>query len=637
MKKALLLASVPGLLACLSPPSPRAGAGEVRYLVDLAEAHTQMVAITASFPVRGRDELELSLPAWRPGRYEILDTVGGLRELRARGPRGGELAVEQTAKATWRIETAGVEDVHVSYRIYANSIGDRTRHADSTHAFLSGSSVFVYSQELRSLPVVVEVEAPEGWRTATGLEARAPGVFVAPDYDVLVDSPFEIGRHDLYEWRVDETDYELVVWPVGVDIDLDRMRDSMTRIIRAQAQVFGEVPCERYVFLVHAGAGGGGTEHLNSTIMQTSRSNLEDSRDDGAGFKRFLGLVAHEFFHTWNVKQLRPAGIHPYDYQRENYTDLLWVAEGGTSYYGPLSMVRAGLTRERSYLDSLASSIDRQRRSPGGRVQSLAASSFDAWTKFNKSTPDDVNSEVSFYDKGALACLLLDLELRRRTENRVSLDLVMRELYRRFPLSGPGYTSEDLLASLERHSRSSFRELFESCIEGTERLPLEAALAAAGLELSFEANGSGEEPGEDAGEGEREESAGAVEAPPVEPPLKPYLGLRLGPGGSGCRVRNVLADGPAYAAGILAGDEILTLERRRLRPGDLEERLARSQPGDTVTLHLLRRDELLRFEIELDGRPDGKWAIRRVEAPTELQKAVHADWLGQPWDAPAEE
>ncbi len=625
----LLLSLLPSLAACLSTLSSQAQEHGVRYEVGLQQARTQMVSVAATFPTAGRETLDVSLPAWRPGRYEILDAVGGLRDLQAEDPQGSVLELRQTAKATWSIDPGGAPSVTLRYRIYANSIGDRTRHADATHAFLSGSAVFVYSQALRDLPIDVQFDAPEGWRCATGLQARGELRFHAPNYDVLVDSPFEVGLHDRYDFRVGETDYELIVWPTGVEIDFERMRKDMGKIIEAQTEVFGEVPCERYVFLVHAGAGGGGTEHLNSTIMQTSRSALEDSRDKGPGYNRYLGLVAHEFFHTWNVKQLRPAGIHPYDYQYENYTDLLWVAEGGTSYYGPLSMVRSSLTKESKYIDSLASSIDRMRRSPGNKVQSLSASSFDAWTKFNTRSADDVNSEVSFYSKGALACLLLDLEVRRRTENRVSLDDVMKDLYRRYPLSGSGYTSDNLIESLERHTDSEFKGLFAACIAGTEPLPLEAALETAGLELFFKPK----EKDDKSEEGESEELEEPVaEAAAQKIPLKAYLGLRLGSGGSGSIVRNVLADGPAYTAGVLAGDEILTLDKRRLNSGSLDKRLKRMEPGATVTLHLLRRDELMEFHIELAGVPEGKWSIRRVKQATDQQKAVYAGWLGHPWE-----
>jgi len=617
---------------------------EVVYRIGLQDAHAQMVSIHIDFPAAGIERLEVLLPAWRPGRYEILDMVGGVRDVRASDPHGESLSIKKTAKATWVIAPNGADVVHLGYRIYANSIGDRTRHADSTHAFLSGCSVFMYSPSMRNAPVRVHIDhAPEGWEVATGLRTLGNGDLFAANYDVLVDSPLEIGLHDRYEFRVADTDYEIVIWPPGIELDSGRLERDFTKIIEAQAAVFGEVPCSRYVFLTHVGVGGGGTEHLNSTIMQTSASALEASFSNDDPYKGFLGLVAHEFFHTWNVKQLRPAGLHPYDYERENYTDLLWVAEGGTSYYGRLSLVRAGLMKEKSYIDSIGRAVNSERTLPGARVQSLAASSFDAWTKFNKRSADDVNSEVSFYSKGALACLLLDLEVRRRTENRASLDTVMRDMYERFPLGGPGYTTDDLVATLDRHSSSSFRRFFDDCIEGTQALDLEAALMTAGLELWFK---PGEKPGEKPDEEPEAEAGGEAESVSEEDTkspsssqkvtLKASLGLRLRSAGGGAIVQSVFSDGPAYKAGILAGDEILTLNRRRLRSGRLDKRLERMQPGDLVTLHLLRRDELLEIEVFLAGKPDGSWSVKRVDEPTDSQKAVYADWLGHPWPAPKE-
>ncbi len=597
----------------------QAGEPVVTYEVAFPAPQTQMVEIAMTAPCAGEGAVEVMLPAWRPGRYSILDPASGLRDVRATSTAGEELLVHKIAKAAWRVETGGADAFRFRYRLYANSIGDRTRHVDATHAFLSGSAVFVYSPRLRGARVRVELDLPAGWEVATGLEEE-DGALVAASYDVLVDSPLELGLHDRHAFEALGKPHELVVWPPGVEYDADRVTGDLTKIVETQAAIFGgDLPYSRYVFLVHAGAGGGGTEHLNSTIMQTPRAALEESLDEGDAYRRFLGLAAHEFFHTWNVKQLRPAGIHPYDYQSENYTDLLWVAEGGTSYFGDLSLARAGLKKPKKYLDGLGKAIDALRTRPGAEVQSVAASSFDAWTKGSQRSADDVNSEVSFYSKGLLVCLLLDLELRTRTENAIGLDGVVRTMFERYPLSGSGYTSADLENVLGMLSYSSFEEFFASFVDGTEPLPFEEVLPVVGLELYLKPEKKDEdEASEEEENGEAEDEDGPLET-------KAYLGLRM----NGARVGAVLADGPAYAAGVLPGDEIVALNGRR--PGDMDKRLKRLEPGDTVTLHLFRRDELLVLEVVLGGVPAAKWTVRRVKEPTGAQKAAYEAWLGQPW------
>ncbi len=628
---AAALAAPTSSCSALSTRSIRAADATVTYTVRLAAPQTQHVEIALTLPTDGDAETVVMLPAWRPGRYEILDPAGTVRDVRAADGDGAALAIAKRDKATWVVDSEGASEVTVTYTVYANSLGDRTRHVDPTHAFLSGSSVFLYSPRLRSAPVRVELEMPDDWGIAGGLELAdgETSVLVADDYDVLVDSPLELGLHDRIEFDVDGVPHEIVIWPQGVERDDERMIEDVAKVVREHVAVFGRMPYSRYVFLVHAGPGGGGTEHLNSTIMQTSREAIEGSLDNSSSYQSFLGLVSHEFFHTWNVKQLRPAGIHPYDYQNENYTDLFWVSEGTTSYYGGLTLVRAGLRKEKKLLDSLAGSIGRQRRSPGNKVQSLAESSFDAWIKFNARDTDSENSQVSFYGKGLLASLLIDAEVRARTDGRVTLDDVLRVMFERFPLEGPGFTTADLRGVLGELTGSSFDAFFASYIEGTERYPFEQALLALGLELRFEPTPPDDEDDADADDEEEAEEADA--AAPIEPRMKAYAGLRLASGGSGATVRTVYTDGPAFDAGVLQGDELLTLNGRRVRASDLDARLKRLAPGDTVRLHLLRHDELVVLDFALTGIPDGKWTLKRVKEPTDAQRAAFTSWCGVEW------
>lgn len=634
-------------------PSPVAyGQQAVEYRVELDQPQTQMVGVSVRVPEVEGPELLLSLPTWRPGRYEILDPAGSLRELTARSGSGRELRVGKVDKSTWRVEPAGSETVEVSYQIYANSLSDRTRHVDDSHAFLSGSTVFLYSPAHRNRPVIVRIEAPAEWRVATGLEPAwaDPRILAAASYDVLVDSPIEVGLHDLIELEIAGKPHEIVVWPMGARYDRERLIEDSRKIVEQQLEIFGVLPYERYVFLNHVGAGaGGGTEHLNSTIMQTSFESFEGSHERNKAYRRYLGLVSHEFFHTWNVKQLRPAGIHPYDYQNENYTELFWVSEGTTSYYSDLTLVRAGLIQPKHYFEALGKLIDSYRTRPGARVQSVAESSYDAWIKFNRRNPDSVNSTVSFYSQGKLVSLALDLEIRKRSRGSKSLDDVMRDLFERFPLSGSGFTNGDLLLALERAAGSPFDGFYADHIAGTEPLDLNGLLATVGLELYLEEpkDRDAEEDGQDSDtvdEGigvvgdARPRDQGTDTDDQDEPSEEgAVLDLELRNEDGKTVVAAVLAGGPAYAAGVLAGDEIVALDGRRLEEDELEDRLEAYLPGDRVLLHVMRYDRLRSFEIELGSRPRGSWRVRHQKDSPEGPRETYRRWLGQAWPETEEE
>ncbi|MCA9290656.1 MAG: M61 family metallopeptidase [Phycisphaerales bacterium] len=624
------------IVASLVPPVAPAPAvidapDPVVYTITLDRPQTQTIDLEMRLTDVSSPTIDVFLPVWRPGRYVVLDPVGTVRDVRAFDGRDGPLAVEPLDKTSWRITTGGARDVRLRWRIYANSIADRTRHVDDTHAFLSGSSVFFYDPDRRGHPVEVRVRAPADWRIATGLapHPERPDTVIAPNYDVLVDSPLEIGLHDRLVFDVDGVPHEIVIWPPGAAAyDADALVADFTTIVREERSIFGAVPYDRYVFLLHVGAGGGGTEHLNSTIMQTSREALEQPKR----YRGFLALVAHEFFHTWNVKQLRPSGLRPYDYQRENYTRLLWVSEGTTSYYDDLVLVRTGLITTKRYLEIIGGSIAALRDRPGALVQSLEASSFDAWTKFNRASPDDVNSEVSFYSKGALVSLLLDLEVRRRTDGRASLDDVMRTLYARFPLSGPGFTPADVQATVETIAGGRFERFFADLVRGTATPDFDSALRTVGLELHFKPRPPDDDRDTDTDRDEADHAAGTPRNDEI--PRKAWLGATLATRSGRTVVTSIPSNGPAYDAGLNADDEIVALDGRRLDAADLEARLRSFAPGDVVEITLFRHDVLRTVRVTLAGRPDGSWVIRRRDGATDAQRAAYASWLHQPWPDP---
>lgn len=583
-------------------PIAHAAPGETAYTIRLSRPQTQTVEIQAIFEPLESGPVELVMPTWRPGRYVILNQAGGVRTLRAEDGSGNLLPVTRPRTSHWRIDRGDSDRVIVTYELYANELNLRTRHVDDTHAFLSGSGVFLFDPALRDTTHRVFIEAPDGWDVATSLPLEN-GAYVAENFDVLVDSPFEIGVHEVYPFEVDGVPHEFVVWGdpdwQAMWAQPERFTEDLATIVREEAAIFGGLPYERYLFITHIAPGiGGGTEHLNSTIMQTQPNRLTSER----GYEGFLALASHELFHAWNVKRFRPAGIARYDYDEENYTDLLWVVEGTTSYYDDLILARAGLIDVDDYLGRIRGSINSVRRSPGSAVQSVAASSFDAWVKFSAPTADSGNTTVSFYTKGSVVSLLLDMELRRLTGGERSMDDVMCALHERYPLGSAGYTTADLMTLLGGWTGTDWSDFFERYVSGTDTLPLETALATVGLKLT------------------RDESDGEV-----------TLGISARDGDGGAVVRSVREGEPAFDAGIAADDVIVAINGFRVgSAGELNDRIDALEPGDDVVLTLFRRDRLRQVELTAAERASG-WSLERDPDANDAQRAAFEAWIGQPW------
>ncbi|MBX3384054.1 MAG: M61 family metallopeptidase [Phycisphaeraceae bacterium] len=595
----LCAALAQGARAPVSPAS-------IEYEISLRDSSRQIVHVALTLRGWQGPDLEVHMPVWRPGRYEVLDLAGGVRRLIATDAQTGEtLEADKFAKSSWRIATRGATSVRVEYAVYCNGLMNRTRHADDTHAFLSGAGVFLFVDSLRHAPLRVRlIDAPPHWRVATGLASVGgdPMLLEAPDYDTLVDSPIEVGELDVRTFSVDGVAYEVALWGRTEAVPASFV-DDLARISRVQHDLFGGFPYDRYVYITHVAPGlRGGTEHLNSTIIQTTPTGYSDP----AGYRNILALASHELFHTWNVKQFRPKGLKPYDYMRENYTELLWIAEGTTSYYDELLCARAGVWQVRHYLESLQKVINAERARPGGSVQSVAEASFDAWVKFNRPTPDGVNTTVSFYTKGALVSLVLDASIRETSGHTKSLDDLMRVLNQRYPLEGPGYTTADVLEILRELTSNDYTDFFRRYVRGTEPLPFESALAVLGLELA--------------------PSGGDGEA---------YLGIDTRDADGGAAVSAVREDGPGFAAGLLADDVIVAIDGQRVRAADFAARTKKLKPGQQIRLAFFRRDALRDVTLTVLERPVRDLTLRRVKNPSPAQRAAYESWIGQRWPGAA--
>lgn len=529
----------------------------LRYRVEPLSHRAHLFAVTLDIDRPARSQ-KLTLPVWIPGSYLVREFSQHLQHLSA--TQGGEaLVVKQLDKHRWQVDNDGQRTLSLRWEVYAFDASVRTAFLDATRGFFNATSLCLMVAGREDEPHAIEIQpgdAPAGWQVATGLSPvkaneQGFGTYLAQNYDELADCPVEMGTFWSGEFSACGVPHRFVVSGAGGWFDGQRLLDDTRRICEAQIRFWhgdGQPPYERYVFMLHAsGEGYGGLEHRNSTALIAQRTDLPKIRakDDKAaalkatdGYTTLLGLISHEYFHTWNVKRLRPAEFKRYDYTRENHTELLWFFEGFTSYYDDLFLRRAGLIDDATYLQLVTKTINQVQQSPGQRVQSVAQASFDAWTRYYRVGENTPNATISYYTKGALVAMCLDLTLR--AEGRGSLDEVMRALWHR--TQGGPMRESDLSTVLRQLGKRSFAAELAQWVHGTADLPVLDLLAAAGAKVHRD-----------------------------KAPLAQSLGLRVAADAGGLTVKNVLRGGAGEAAGLAAGDEWLGVEFAPARRGQPAE------------------------------------------------------------------
>ncbi|MFZ2852493.1 MAG: peptidase M61, partial [Rhodocyclaceae bacterium] len=530
-------------------------------------AHLFEVSCTVDNP--DPDGQRFALPAWIPGSYLIRDFARHIVAIRAESgdSAGRPVRLAKIDKHTWQAAAlkAG-ESLTVTCEVYAWDLSVRGAHLDTTHAFFNGTSVFLSPLGHEQAPCLVDLLPPEGedyqgWRVATALAAENSeknekvaakrhakrngfGRYRAANYDELIDHPVEMGTFTRATFKACGVPHEVVI-SGRHDCDLERLTADLKRICEWQIRFFGEpTPMDRYVFLVTAvGDGYGGLEHRASTALLCARDDLPHAGMAGTPerYRGFLGLCSHEYFHTWNVKRIKPAAFVPYDLTRENHSTLLWAFEGFTSYYDDLALLRCGAIGLDDWLELTAKTIANVERAPGRRRQTLAESSFDAWSKYYRQDENTPNEVVSYYAKGALVALALDLTLRSATKGRTSLDDVMRTLWRRHGQTGVGVGDDDIRRIAEECAGIKLKHFFDQAVHGTQDLPLARLLKPFGIRLQRAATGQ-----------------------------TPSLGVKTGSDGNEVNLATVYAGGAAQQAGLAAGDTLLALDGLRVTPATLE-------------------------------------------------------------------
>ncbi|MEB3224832.1 MAG: peptidase M61, partial [Synechococcus sp.] len=468
-------------MAKTSSPAPDTVA--IAYRVAMPQPQTHLFEVTIHISQWEAAVLDLKMPVWTPGSYMVREYSRHLQDFRATTPTGEPLSWRKVSKNHWQIETVDIPEIAVYYRVYANDLTVRTNHLDSTHGYFNGAALFCFVPGYQNQACTLTVEPPHiAWEVNTTLPLLEDqeNCFWVENFDVLVDSPVEVGLHENHEFLCEGKPHRWVVWGEG-NFDPEKAIADTQKIIQTEAKIFGgELPYDEYMFLLHlSGSGYGGLEHKESCSLNYPRFGFQKPDQ----YNRFMQLVAHEFFHLWNVKRIRPKELETFDYETENYTPSLWFAEGVTSYYDLLIPLWAGVYDKSFFLESLSKDITRYLLTPGRLVQPLAESSFDAWIKLYRREAHSNNNQMSYYLKGALVALLLDLKIRDRHHNKKSLDDVMRRMWEDFGKAEIGFMPAEVEQVISDVAGEDLTDFFQTYLHTTTELPLAEALETFGLLL----------------------------------------------------------------------------------------------------------------------------------------------------------
>ena len=597
------------------------------------QAHLFEVELTILRPAARQ---QVWLPVWIPGSYLVREFARHVVTLSAEAD-GERVAADKIDKHTWQIETGPhVNVVVITTTVYAWDLSVRAAHLDQSHAFFNGPSVFlaVKGREHEPCDVILEPPADEtckGWRVATTLPAvdvRATGPaggfgrFCAADYDELCDHPVEMGSFELIDFTAGGVPHQMAITG-RVRFDRERLQKDLTAICTEQIRMFhgdGPPPFSRYLFLTMAvGDGYGGLEHRSSTSLLCKRDDLPRPglTEPSDGYRSFLGLCSHEYFHLWNVKRIKPAAFSPYDLTRESPTRSLWAFEGITSYYDDLALVRSGVISLESWLDLLGRTTTKVMRGAGRKKQSLSDSSYDSWIKYYRQDENTPNSQVSYYTKGALVALALDITIRAATDDVSSLDDVMRLLFLRYGDNangqGLGVPEDGVERACSEVARLNLTPFFDEYVRGTNDVPLAGLLEPFGLHQHLRALDSDSDAGGKAGKKDGEKRGS--------------MGLMLSGGDDGAHVGHVYDGGAAQKAGISAGDVVVAVDGLRAARGMLARHVADRSPGERLHLHVFRRDELYEVDMVLQAPElEGVWFSIDESADAKAQERRRA-WL----------
>jgi len=572
----------------------------IQYQISPCNPNSHLFEVLLSFESTPGQSYTLTLPAWLPGSYMIRDFAKNITEICANDNNQQAISLSKIDKQTWTLQ-ASDEQVQVRYQVFAFDLSVRTAYLDSQRGFFNGSSTFLQVQELSELACELTIQPSKlvehnQWRVATGLpraqgtEKYQFGQYIADNYQHLIDCPVAIGEFDSTEFTVEGVVHHLVFTSKHYG-DTERLAADISKLCQHHISIFGEAPFKEYWFITHLLANGfGGLEHKNSTILQASRFDLpnpqQSSTERSEDYKTFLSLCSHEYFHAWNVCRIKPKEFVPYNLKQESYTKQLWAFEGITSYYDDFSLYRTGLIDFEQYLAILAKAATRVNRGVGELKQSVTASSFDAWTKFYQQGPDAVNNIVSYYVKGSLIALWLDLTIRSKSNGQYSLDTLMRELWIHFGRTNIGTSEEDFINIANLLCGEDISSTFKHYLYSNERIDLSSELASYGVELQKQ----------------KFKKLNSVETTSAVH-YHAYLGAQYKAQNFGLTITQVLENSPAAKAGLAVNDILIAVDKVKVTEQSLQALFDHLPADSELACHFFRDDQLLSSTITVTDSP----------------------------------
>ncbi|MGA7837222.1 MAG: PDZ domain-containing protein [Ignavibacteriaceae bacterium] len=569
---------------------------KLEYFLSMSKPYTHYFEVTTKVTGLQKKYIDFLMPVWAPGSYLVRDFPKNVEFFHAYGTNGNELKFEKINKYTWRVYSNNSDEVKIKYDVYAFETSVRTSFLDSNHGYLNGTSIFMYIDKMKDLPSTLTITPYKDWKKiSTGLESEAGKNFTyhSPNYDILADSPIEIGNQDVFEFDAAGVKHYVAMYGKA-NYNVDTLKKYMAKIVEEETKVIGENPNKHYTFIVHnLKRGSGGLEHLNSTTLEVNRWIYSPNM-----LMRFLGTVSHEYFHLWNVKRIRPIALGPFDYQKENYTRLLWEMEGVTSYYGSLILERAGMISPEHYLGRVSGGISYVKGQPGRKVQSPAESSFDTWIKQYQPNENSNNTTLSYYVSGAILGGILDLEIIDKTNGKSNYDDVLKYLYNEYYKKlGRGFTDKEYKTVVEKVAGENLDQFFNDYVYSTNDIDYNKYFGYAGLKLID--NGTDEN----------------------------HFGARTFNKNGKLIVRSVEVGTSAYDGGINANDEIIALNGYRVDIDNFKKIINQFKAGDILNVTVSRDGIIKTLDVKLMAHHNYKYKLVKVDNPTEKQQMVYNKWL----------
>lgn len=549
-------------------------AQEIHHELSMPAPETHYFHVETTLKAFEEEKIILTMPVWSPGSYLIREYPKNVNLVRAKDEKGKTLPIQKIRKNQWEIEKGDAKTVIVNYEVYAFELTVRTSFLDLTHGFLNGVNVFMYPEGYKDLGGTLTIIPHETFETISApLEVVKDGfssdvrsqTFAFKDFDELADSPIEIGNQEVFTFTAAGVEHEVAMYGPG-NYDVERLKKDMAKIVESTTAVFGNNPNEKYLFIIHnTNERGGGLEHMNSTALNVNRWTYGPE-----GYISFLSLVAHEYFHVWMVKRLRPSVLIDYDYNRENYTDLLWVMEGFTAYYDMLLLRRAGLYSKNQYVNYLQRTVNWVERSEGNKVQPVADASFDAWIKAYRPNENSGNSTISYYTKGGLIAAVLDAMIIKKSKGKKSLDDALKELYQDYyEKNNVGITEETLKNTLQKYVDEDMEDFFKKYINGTETIPYAKYFDPIGLSVTKHTNSVNE------------------------------IGITTSYENGKLIIKTVKTGSPAKKAGLSPNDEIIAFNGFRVDDKEFSNFTKSLSEGEVFNVIVSRGNRLMTMDVEM--------------------------------------